>query len=107
MLASFFENTEEAVTRAAGIQIWLASITGTGYKVQVVSTVGAAKSGRHKKSMVQAEVVPALAKNARTGHPRSGLGQSEKKDRVGHPPRYPPYSIGTTCNSRSSDRNVA
>jgi hypothetical protein len=61
-------------------------ITGTGDKVQVVGSVGAVKSGWHEKPMVQAEVVPALAKNARTGHPRSRLGQSEKKDRVGHPP---------------------
>jgi len=37
--------------------------------VQVVGSVGAVKSGGHEKPMVQGEVVPALAKNARTGHP--------------------------------------
>jgi len=38
--ARLFENAQETVTGAGGAQIWLASITGTSYKVQVMSPVG-------------------------------------------------------------------
>jgi hypothetical protein len=45
--------------------------------VQVVSAVSAMQSGRHRqtKTIVQAFVVPAPAKNARTGHPSFQKGK--------------------------------
>src|SRR5262249_30440881 len=74
-LASFFKNGKDAVTRTTGAQFRPSVITGTGDKVQMVSAVSAMQSGRHRKTIVQAFVVPALAKNARTGHPFPKMGK--------------------------------
>ena len=40
-------------------------------------------------AMVQATVVPALAKNARTGHPCFRMGKREMSESLGHPPNGP------------------
>jgi hypothetical protein len=50
----------------------------------MMSAVNATQTGRHRSHGI-GSIVPALAQNARTGHPqfRNGKGKTE---RVGHPP---------------------
>jgi hypothetical protein len=53
--------------------------------VQLMGAVSAMQTSRHDTPMVQTLLPPALAKNARTGHPfRIG---KEKSEKVGHPPQ--------------------
>ena len=55
--------------------------------MQVMSAVGAMQSAGHNKPHGTGSIVPALAKNARTGHPqfRNGMGKHGKQ---GHPPNH-------------------
>jgi hypothetical protein len=43
--------------------------------VQVMSAVGAMQAAGHDKQHGTGSIVPALAKNARTGHPEFGNGK--------------------------------
>jgi hypothetical protein len=52
--------------------------------VQVVGAVSAMQAARHDTPIVQALLPPALAKNARTGHPFPD--RERKSENVGHPP---------------------
>jgi RHS repeat-associated protein len=89
-LAGLFQNREEAVAAARAAQKRQSSIAGTGDKVQVMSAVGTMQAAGHDKQHGTSSIVPALANNARTGHPefRNGKGQHR---RLGHPPITPKY----------------
>lgn len=50
-----------------------------------MSAVGAMQAAWHDKSHGTCSIVPALAKNARTGHPRFRNGKRTTAERVGHP----------------------
>jgi uncharacterized repeat protein (TIGR03803 family) len=57
----------------------------TSNKVLVMSAVGAMQAAGHKSHGI-GSIVPALAKNARAGHPHSQNGKRCETQRVGHPP---------------------
>jgi hypothetical protein len=88
-LASLFEDREKAVTGARRTEERQSPVAGTSDKVQVMSAVSAMQSAGHNKPMVPAASIPALAQNARTGHPvfRNGTGKASGK---GGPPAPPP-----------------
>ena len=73
------QNREKVVAAAGGVQKRQAIITRTGDKVQVVGAVTAMQTAGHDTLMVQASLLPALAKNARTGHPFPRLGKKQTK----------------------------
>ncbi len=83
-LARLFQNREEAVAAARGAQKRQSPGAGAGDKVQVMSAVSAMQSAGHDQPHGTGSVVPALAQNARAGHPqfRNGYG---KYGRLGHP----------------------
>ena len=62
---------------------------------------GPAGMGR-PKTIVQAFVVPALAKNARAGHPTLQNGRELGDERVGHPPVLEPATGRVAANYSQS-----
>jgi hypothetical protein len=85
-LASLFENVKEGIATARVAQKRQSPVAGTGDKVQVMSAVGAMQSAGHDKAHDIGSIAPALAKNARTGHPPLRNG----KRRHGRPATRPP-----------------
>jgi hypothetical protein len=84
-LARLFQNREEAVAAASGAQKRQSPVAGAGDKVQVMRAVTAMQTAGHDKPHDTGSIVPALAKNARTGHPQFRNGKG-KDGRLGHPP---------------------
>jgi hypothetical protein len=68
-LTGLFQNREEAVAAVCAAQKRQSPVAGTGDKVQVMSAVGAMQAAGHDKQHGTGRIVPALANNARTGHP--------------------------------------
>jgi hypothetical protein len=64
--------------------------------VQVMSAVGPMQAAGHNKPHGTGSIVPALAKNARTGHPLFWNGKGKHRS-LGHPPRmgHPPPHVKT------------
>jgi TPR repeat protein len=95
-LACLFQKREEAIAAARAAQKRQSSVAGAGDKVQVVSAVGAMQAAGHDKQHGIGSIVPALAQNARTGHPEFQNG-TEKQGLKGwatrpngHPTLAPP-----------------
>jgi hypothetical protein len=63
------ENTDEANSLPKSAEL-AAAIAGTGDKVQVLRAAGAMQTAGHDKYQGIGSIVPALAKNARAGHPQ-------------------------------------
>ncbi len=97
-LAGLFQNLNEGITASRSAEKWQSPITRAGDKVQVMRAVGAMQAAGHDKPHRTGSIVPALAKNARTGHPQFRNGKG-KHGRAGHPP---PTNLGPAPPSRSS-----
>jgi len=78
-LTRLFQNGKEAVAAARSTKKRQPPIARASDKVQMVSAVNAMQTGRHR-SHGSGSIVPALAQNARTGHPefRNGKGKTTK-----------------------------
>src|ERR1700692_4859915 len=76
-LASLFENGEKSIAGFVGSKKWQSPITRAGDKVQVVSAVGAVQAGGHGQFYGIGSIVPALAQNARAGHPQFRNGKKK------------------------------
>jgi hypothetical protein len=61
-------------------------VARTSDKVQVMCTISATQSTGHDKAYAIGSIVPALAKNARTGHPQFRFGKEKQLESLGHPP---------------------
>src|ERR1700739_4558575 len=83
-LARLFQNREEAVAAARRAQKRQTPVAGAGDKVQLMSAVSAMQAAGHSKSYGTGSIVPALAKNARTGHPQFQY-RKEECGKLGHP----------------------
>ena len=85
-LAGLLQHGEEAITAERRAQKRQSPVTRTGDKVQVMSAVGAMQAAGHDKTHRTGSIVPApsassgqaLAKNARTGHPRFRNGKENR-----------------------------
>src|SRR5438270_696756 len=83
-LAGLFENREQALAPAGVAQKWQSLVARAGDKVQMMGAVSAMQTARHD-NIVQAASPPALAKNARTGHPQFGNGTRKLIGKGGPP----------------------
>ena len=81
-LAGLFQHRNEGIAASRRTEKWQSPITRAGNKVQVMSAVGAMQAAGHDKPHGIGCIVPALAKNARTGHPQFRNGK-EKHGRAG------------------------
>jgi hypothetical protein len=105
-LAGLFENREEAVARARGIQKRQAPVAGESDEVQMMSAVGAMQADGHDKQYPTSSIVPALAKNARTGHPEFRNGKGERR-RLGHPPTASATAtLGSASSTATGDQQI-
>jgi RHS repeat-associated protein len=86
-VAGLLQHGEEAITAARRAQKRQSPVTRTGDKVQVMSAVGAMQAAGHDKTHRTGSIVPGLAKNARTGHPRFRNGKKTVPGRPGQPAR--------------------
>src|SRR3981081_2332168 len=95
-LAGLFQNREEVVAVARAAQTRQSPVARTGDKVQVMGAVTAMQAARHDKQIVQAASLPALANNARTGHPpfRNGKEKHRKVDWIRAKARFDPVFFG-------------
>ncbi len=84
-LSHLFESRKEAKSAARMTEKRQSSITGASDKVQVMRAVGAMQAAGHDKSHSIGSIVPALAKNARTGHPQFGNGKQNPEPRATRP----------------------
>jgi hypothetical protein len=80
-LAGLFQNREEGIAAARRAQKRQSPVARGSDKVQVMSAVGPMQAAGHNKPHGTGSIVPALAKNARTGHPlfRNGKGNTESR----------------------------
>jgi len=92
-LARLFQNREEGIPAARGAQKGQSPVARSSDKVQVMSAVGAMQSAGPDRPHGTGSIVPALAKNARTGNPQFRNGKREH-GRLGHPPKV--YMTGGT-----------
>jgi hypothetical protein len=76
--AHLFENRKQAVAAASVAEEREPVIAGTSDKVQMMRAVGAMQPAGHGKSYAIGCIVPALAKNARAGHPQFRNGKGSK-----------------------------
>ena len=83
--AGLFQNRKEAVAAARRAQKGQSPVTRTGDKVQMMSPIRAMQAAGHDNAHRTGSIVPALANNARTGHPQFRNGK-ERHGRMGHPP---------------------
>ncbi len=74
-LARLFQYREEAIAAVRGVKKRQSPVTGTGDKVQRMSAVSAMQTAGHDKAYGIGSIVPALAKNARAGHPQFRNGK--------------------------------
>ncbi len=88
-LSHLFESRKEAKSAARMTEKRQSSITGASDKVQVMRAVGAMQAAGHDKSHSIGSIVPALAKNARTGHPQFGNGKQNPEPRATRPDDFP------------------
>jgi hypothetical protein len=84
-LASLFQNRKEGIAAARSAQKRQSPVARASDKVQVMSAVSPMQAAWHSKPYLTGGIVPALAKNARTGHPLFWNGK-EERGRLGHPP---------------------
>jgi hypothetical protein len=78
-LASLFQNRQEGIAAARRAQKRQSPVARGSDKVQVMSAIGAMQAAGHNKPHGTGSIVPALAKNARAGHPlfRNGKVNTE------------------------------
>jgi hypothetical protein len=76
-LARLFHNREEAVAASRAAEERASPVARTSDKVQVMRAISAMQSAGHVKPHRTGSTVPALAKNARTGHPRFRNGKTK------------------------------
>jgi hypothetical protein len=91
-LASLFQNRKEGIAAAHAAQKRQSPVARASDKVQVMSAVGAMQAAGHNKLHGTGSIVPALAKNARAGHPRFRNGKG-KHEKPGHPPVIVSYLL--------------
>jgi len=89
-LTGLFKNRQEAVAAVCAIEKRQSPITRAGDKVQVMRAVTAMQSAGHKAHGI-GSIVPALAQNARTGHPQFRNGK--RKTWKGGPPAQPAGTV--------------
>ena len=94
-LASLFQNHKEGIAAARAAQKRQTGVARRSDKVQVMSAVGPMQAAGHDKPHGTGSIVPALAKNARTGHPLFRIGK-EKHGKPGHPPSGQSSGSGST-----------
>jgi hypothetical protein len=83
-LASLFQNREEGIAAARGVQERQSPVARGSDKVQMMSAVGAMRAAGHDQPHSTGSIVPALAKNARAGHPLFRNGRENPRN-TGHP----------------------
>lgn len=83
-LASRFQNRQEDMAAVRGAQKRQSPVARGSDKVQVMSAVSAMQSARHNQPHGTGSIVPALAQNARAGHPQFQNGNG-KHGSLGHP----------------------
>jgi hypothetical protein len=82
--SSLFQNRKEGIAAARAAQKRQSAVARASDKVQVMSAVGPMQAAGHNKPHGTGSTVPALAKNARAGHPQFRNGK-EKHGKPGHP----------------------
>lgn len=78
-LTSLLQDRKEAIATARAVEKRQSPVTGAGDKVQVMRTVTAMQAAGHDKRHGTSSIAPALAQNARTGHPHSETGREMRK----------------------------
>jgi len=77
--AGLFQNREEPIAAARGVEKRQPPVTGAGDKVQVMGAVGTTQADGHDKTDDTSSIVPVLAKSARAGHPISKRERQKAK----------------------------
>src|SRR5579872_6275374 len=87
MLASLFEDGEEAIAAARSTKKRQPPVTGTGDKVQMMSAVSAMQTGRHKIPWYRQHGTRPCKKR-RSGAPTVSEREGKNRcERLGHPPK--------------------
>jgi len=86
-LARLFQNLKEGIAAPRGVQKRQSAVAGGSDKVQVMSAVSAVQAAGHDTPYGTGSIVPALAKNARTGHPQFRNGKERARQKGGPPAR--------------------
>ena len=82
--ANLFKNGKETVAGSCGVQKRQSPVARPSDKVQVMSAIGAMQTAGHQAHGTSS-IVPALAKNARTGHPQFRSGKRNQISKAGPP----------------------
>jgi hypothetical protein len=80
-----YANSKQAVAVAFSAQTGQSPVTGASDKVQIMRSISAMQASGHVQQNGTGSIVPALAKNARTGQPLSRNGKRNHAGRATRP----------------------